>query len=263
MERVSLAEIRARIAGAESPEERAQIAAALRRDSRSGARSLGDAIDRRESARSRERERLARLFARRDALLQSGVELVAGVDEVGVGPLAGPLVAAAVIFPPSVDLDALAGLDDSKRVACKPRETLDREIRRQAIAVCVAEVSAADVDRLNPHGASLAAMRRAVLGLGVAPGRVLVDARTIPDLAIPQTALIHGDALDASIAAASIVAKVHRDAWMVRLDERYPGYGFRRHVGYGTREHLAALDRLGPCPAHRRSYAPVSRVLVR
>jgi len=262
-ERVSLAEIRARIAAADSPGDRAQIAAALRGDPRSGARSLGDAIDRRERARSRERERLACLFARRDALLQSGVKLVAGVDEVGVGPLAGPLVAAAVIFPPSVDLDALGGLDDSKRVARPLREQLDREIRRQAIAVSIAEVSAADVDRLNPHGASLAAMRRAVLGLDVAPGRVLVDARTIPDLAIPQTALIHGDARDASIAAASIVAKVHRDAWMVRLDERYPGYGFRRHVGYGTREHLAALDRLGPCPAHRRSYAPVSRVVVR
>jgi ribonuclease HII len=106
-------------------------------------------------------------------------------------------------------------------------------------------------------------MQRAVAGLDVQPDHVLVDARTIPDLAAPQTALIHGDAQDASIAAASIVAKVHRDAWMRRLDERYPGYGFRRHVGYGTREHLAALDRLGPCPAHRQSFAPVSRARVR
>jgi ribonuclease HII len=106
-------------------------------------------------------------------------------------------------------------------------------------------------------------MERAVSGLELRPGHVLIDARTIPDLGIPQTALIHGDALDASIAAASIVAKVHRDAWMCRLDDRYPGYGFSRHMGYGTREHLAALDRLGPCSAHRRSFAPVSRALAR
>jgi len=263
LERVSLGELRARIAAAESPAARARIAAALQRDPRSGARALADAVERRERARCGERERLSKLFARRDALLQSGVKLVAGVDEVGVGPLAGPLVAAAVILPQRLDLEALCGLDDSKRVARRLRETLDREIRRQAIAVCVAELSAAEVDRLNPHGASLAAMQRAVAGLAVQPDHVLVDARTIPDLAAPQTALIHGDAQDASIAAASIVAKVHRDAWMHRLDERYPGYGFRRHVGYGTREHLAALDRLGPCPAHRQSFAPVSRARVR
>jgi ribonuclease HII len=119
------------------------------------------------------------------------------------------------------------------------------------------------VDRLNPHRASLAAMKRAVSGLEIRPGHVLVDARTIPDLGISQAALVHGDALDASIAAASIVAKVYRDAWMCRLDERHPGYGFSRHMGYGTPEHFAALDRLGPCPAHRRSFAPVSRALAR
>jgi ribonuclease HII len=261
--RVPLAEIRARLEAASSSEERERMVAILRCDPRSGARSLGDAVERRERARRAERDRLVRFFARREKLLQSGVRFVAGVDEVGVGPLAGPLVAAAVIFPREVELDALSGLDDSKRVARKAREALDREIRRQAAAVFVAEVSSSDVDRFNPHGASLAAMKRAVSGLQLEPGHVLVDARTIPDLAVPQTALIHGDALDASIAAASIVAKVHRDAWMCGLDERYPGYGFSRHMGYGTREHLDALDRLGPCPAHRRSFAPVSRALVR
>ncbi|MBW1842761.1 MAG: ribonuclease HII [Deltaproteobacteria bacterium] len=261
--RVPLAEIRARLEAVSSSEERERMAAILRSDSRSGARLLGDAIDRRERARHTERERLVRFFARREQLLQSGVNFVAGVDEVGVGPLAGPLVAAAVVFPHEVELEALSGLDDSKRVARKAREALDREIRKQAAAVFVAEISSIDVDRLNPHGASLAAMKRAVAGLPLQPGHVLVDARTIPDLAVPQTALIHGDALDASIAAASIVAKVHRDAWMCELDERYPGYGFSRHMGYGTREHLAALDRLGPCPAHRQSFAPVSRAQVR
>jgi ribonuclease HII len=260
---VPLAEIRARLEAVSSPEERERIAAMLRHDPRSGARSLGARLDRRERARRTERDRLLRFFARRERLLRSGVKFVAGVDEVGVGPLAGPLVAAAVVFSREVELDALSGLDDSKRLTRKVREALDLEIRRQAAAVFVAEVSSADVDRLNPHRASLAAMKRAVSGLGLRPGHVLVDARTIPDLDVPQTALVHGDSLDASIAAASIVAKVYRDAWMFRLDDRYPGYGFSRHMGYGTPEHFAALDRLGPCPAHRRSFAPVSRALAR
>ncbi len=258
-----LAEIRARLEAVSSPEERERLAAMLRHDPRSGARSLGARVDRRERARRTERDRLVRFFSRRERLLQSGVKFVAGVDEVGVGPLAGPLVAAAVIFRREVELDALSGLDDSKRLTRKVREALDLEINRQAAAVFVAEVSSADVDRLNPHRASLAAMKRAISGLGLRPGHVLVDARTIPGLDAPQTALVHGDSLDASIAAASIVAKVYRDAWMCRLDDRYPGYGFSRHMGYGTPEHFAALDRLGPCPAHRRSFAPVSRALAR
>ena len=261
--RVPLAEIRVRLESATSSEERERMAAILLRDPRSGARSLSAWVDRRERARRTERDRLVQFFSRREQLLQSGVKFVAGVDEVGVGPLAGPLVAAAVIFPREVELDALSGLNDSKRLTRKVREALDLEIRRQACAVFVAEVSSADVDRLNTYQASLAAMKRAISGLELRPGHVLVDARAIPDLDIPQTALIHGDALDASIAAASIVAKVHRDAGMCRLDDRYPGYGFSRHMGYGTPEHFAALDRLGPCPAHRRSFAPVSRALAR
>ena len=124
----------------------------------------------------------------------------------------------------------------------------------------VAAVSSGEVDRLNVYRASLVAMRRAVCGLRVEPGHVLVDAHTIPDLDLPQTAIVGGDGLDGSIAAASIVAKVHRDEWMVRLAQRYPGYGFERHKGYGTREHLAALDRLGPTPVHRRSFGPVGQL---
>jgi len=261
--RVPLAEIRARLDAVASAAERERMVAILRLDPRRGARTLGDAVERRECVRRAERDRLTRFFALRERLLQSGVGFVAGVDEVGVGPLAGPVVAAAVIFPREVELDALGGLDDSKRVARKAREALDREIRAQAAAVFVAEVSSSDVDRLNPHGASLAAMKRAVEGLRRQPDHVLVDARTLPDLGVPQTALVRGDALDASIAAASIVAKVYRDAWMCELDARYPGYGFRRHMGYGTPEHLAALRRLGACPAHRRSFAPVARALAR
>jgi ribonuclease HII len=178
------------------------------------------------------------------------------VDEVGVGPLAGPVVAAAVILPDRVQLP---GLDDSKRLTAEERERLDVAIRGQALAVCVAEVAASEVDRLNILRATLLAMRQAVQGLAQRPDHVLVDARTIPDLDCPQTPLIGGDARDASIAAASIVAKVYRDALMQRLDARFPGYGFAKHMGYATREHLRALDALGPCAQHRRSFAPVAQ----
>jgi ribonuclease HII len=182
---------------------------------------------------------------------------VAGVDEVGVGCLAGPVVAAAVVLPERVDLP---GLDDSKRLARAAREALDARIRAQALALAVAEVEPREVDRLNVLRASLEAMRRAVEALALRPDHVLVDARTIPSIRAPQTALPHGDARDGSIAAASIVAKVHRDALMRRLDARHPGYGFAEHKGYATLAHRDALQRLGPSPIHRLSTAPVAQL---
>ena len=185
-----------------------------------------------------------------------GLTRVAGVDEVGVGPLAGPLVAAAVILPPEC---AVRGIDDSKKVPPARREALRVEIEACAIAVAIGIVEVGDVDRLNTYWASIEAMRRAVAALPVAPQQVLIDARHIPGLAVPQAALVKGDARSYSIAAASIIAKVRRDAMMTALEERYPGYGFARHMGYGTAEHLAALARLGPCPAHRRSFQPVAQ----
>jgi ribonuclease HII len=166
-------------------------------------------------------------------------------------------VAAAVVLPDQIDLP---GLNDSKLLTPAARERLEARIGEQAVAVAVAEVSRADIDRLDIRRASLEAMRRAVEALAVVPDHVLVDARTIPGIAMPQTALIHGDAIDGSIAAASIVAKVHRDAIMRRLHLSYPEYGFARHMGYATPQHLAALRRLGPTPAHRRSFAPVSQL---
>jgi ribonuclease HII len=162
-------------------------------------------------------------------------------------------VAAAVILPERFELP---GLDDSKRLVRAARERLAAAIRAQALCFAVGHASRAEIDRHNILQASLLAMRRAVEALGTAPEHVLVDARTIPRLGIPQTAVPRGDADDASIAAASIVAKVHRDALMRRLDAAHPGYGFARHAGYATREHLAALRRLGPSPVHRRSFAP-------
>jgi ribonuclease HII len=255
--RMSLAELRRRCEAADAEPSARQLLAALRSDDRRGARAMADSLERRLQGRRSEVQRMARLFARRRRLVAGGARTVAGVDEVGVGPLAGPVVAAAVVLPDCVDLP---GLNDSKRLTRVARERLAARISEQAVAVAVGEVSRVDIDRLNIRRASLEAMRRAVDALTVVPDHVLVDARTIPRIAMPQTALIHGDAIDGSIAAASIVAKVHRDALMRRLHVRYPEYGFARHMGYATAQHLAALSRLGPTPAHRRSFAPVSQL---
>jgi len=254
---LSLAEIRARIETTSTRALEAQLIAALRVDSRRGARALADRLERRAAARRSESRRMTGLFALRRRLFAAGVRNVAGVDEVGVGPLAGPVVAAAVVLPQRVDLP---GLDDSKRLSRSDRERLDAAIREQAVAIAVAEVPSEDVDRLNVLRATLEAMRRAVAGLSVRPDHVMVDARTIPGIDMAQTPLVGGDRLDGSIAAASIVAKVHRDAMMREFDARHPGYGFAHHMGYGTREHLEALGRLGPAPIHRRSFAPVAQL---
>jgi ribonuclease HII len=257
MSRPPLAELAARARAAHQPRAMAALARALRADPRGGAQALADALLRRLAEQRRERARVARLFALRRRLASEGAALVAGVDEVGVGPLAGPVVAVAVILGPRV---ALPGLDDSKQLPRAARERLDAEIRAQALAIGVGEVWPPELDRLNVYRAALEAMRRAVLALATPPDHVLVDARTIPGIAAPQTAIVGGDARDGSIAAASIVAKVHRDAIMRRLEGEHPGYGFARHMGYATREHLRALRRLGPSPLHRRSFAPCSQL---
>ena len=211
----------------------------------------------RRRARQAEARRLSRLFRLRRALYRAGCRTVAGVDEVGVGPMAGPLVAAAVILPARVDLP---GLDDSKKLSAQARERLDAEIRRQALCVAVAEIPPDEVDRIDVLRASWLAMRTALEGLALRPDHVLVDAHRLAGLDVPHTSLPKGDARDGSIAAASIVAKVHRDAIMRRLDAEHPGYGFASHMGYCTRAHRRALKALGPCAAHRRSFAPVAQL---
>jgi ribonuclease HII len=253
----SLGALRARIASLRSEEALARLAAQLDADARAGAGPLAAACRRRARALARERVRIDSLFALRERLRAGGARQVAGVDEVGIGPLAGPVVAAAVVLPEAV---ALPGLDDSKRLSAAVRERLDRAIRAQAVAIGVGEVWNEEIDRINVYRAGLLAMRRAVEALPAPPDHLLVDARTVPGVAMPQTALIGGDARDGSIAAASIVAKVYRDAIMRRLDARYPAYGFRRHMGYATREHLDALRRVGACPIHRRSFEPVAQL---
>jgi ribonuclease HII len=252
--RSSLVELRIRAAASKDPVALRRIHAELQGDPRLGAQALAEGLERRLAKMRRERRRVSRLFAHRRSLFARGLRLVAGVDEVGVGPLAGPVVAAAVILPERVHLP---GLDDSKKLTARAREELDVAIREQAFAVGIGEADVPEIDRINILQATLLAMRRAVASLGAVPEHVLVDARTIPGVAAPQTALVGGDGRDGSIAAASIVAKVHRDALMRRLDEIHPGYGLARHMGYGTAEHLLALRRLGPTEVHRRSFQPV------
>jgi ribonuclease HII len=187
-------------------------------------------------------------------LRRSGVGRVAGVDEVGMGPLAGPVVAAAVVLPAGLPP---RGLDDSKRLSVASRERLDAEIRRIARAIGIGWATPQEIDRLNVYQAGLLAMRRAVETLREEPDCLVVDARTIPGVGVRQECVVGGDRRVAAVAAASVVAKVYRDAWMRDLDRRFPGYGFVRNMGYGTREHLCALGERGPSPAHRMSYAPV------
>jgi ribonuclease HII len=187
-----------------------------------------------------------------------GAHRIAGVDEVGRGPLFGPVVAAAVILAPGAKI---VGLNDSKKLKEKQREALEPEIKLNAISWAIAEVDAETIDRINIRRASLEAMRRAVSQLPLSPDCLLIDGRDTIDWDCPQKTIIGGDGLSFSIAAASVLAKVYRDRLLVEFDRQYPGYGLARHKGYGTAEHLAALNRLGPTPQHRRSFHPVAQSL--
>lgn len=183
--------------------------------------------------------------------------MVAGVDEVGRGPLAGDVVAAAVILPP----EHPDGITDSKKLSARRREQLAEQIKTGAVAWSIARASVAEIDSLNILEASLLAMKRAVEGLSVRPDLVLVDGNRLPRWPFESRAVVGGDALEPSIGAASILAKVQRDQELEQLEQIYPGYGFAQHKGYPTKSHLEALARLGVTPVHRRSFAPVKRLL--
>ena len=197
-------------------------------------------------------------LAEKLGLQWSGHGLMAGVDEAGRGPLAGPVVAAAVILD---DLKPIKGLADSKALSARRREQLFDEIRAKALACCIGEATVEEIDRLNILQATLLAMQRAVAGLRLLPRHVLVDGNRLPQLTMLAEAIVKGDAKVPAISAASILAKVHRDQLCQGLHEAWPAYNFARHKGYPTAGHLAALRAHGACPAHRRSYGPVRAVL--
>ena len=190
----------------------------------------------------------------------SQLRLICGVDEAGRGPLAGSVIAAAVILDPA---RPIAGLADSKKLSAKVRERLAVEIRAQSLAWAIGEATAAEIDQINILQATFLAMRRAVEGLSVAPGHALIDGNRIPaGLPCSAEAIIKGDAKEPAISAASILAKTFRDAQLIELDQIYPQYGFARHMGYPTAAHLDALRLHGPSPAHRRSFGPVAQTLL-
>ncbi len=232
---------------------------ALDADPRSAARQLAKSIRTRRQKNRMEGQRLRNLLRFEVELWEQGHEHIAGVDEAGMAPLAGPVVAGAVILPKHYKL---RGLDDSKKILDEEkREALAKQIKADALCWATGRAEVEEIDTLNIYHAGLLAMRRAVQGLSATPDFVLVDARTIPECPAPQRGIIHGDALSLSIAAASILAKTTRDALMAELDKQYPGYGLADHKGYPTPRHFAALNEKGALPIHRRSFAPVRQAL--
>jgi ribonuclease HII len=239
----------------------AEILNQLQTDGRRGVRQLCQRYLHQQDRRIKFERRFKELAIIERRLRRKGCRAVVGVDESGRGPLAGPLVAAAVMTPWPC---RWMGLDDSKSLTVESRADWYQVIRAQAVAVGVGIVSASQIDRLGIQEATWRAMRQAIANLSTVPDHVIVDGPwTIPLLEIHQTPVVNGDARSISVAAASVVAKVTRDEIMIRLDEKFPDYEFAKHKGYGTREHLAALRAYGPCRQHRRSFQPVSVVLER
>ncbi|AHF07570.1 ribonuclease HII [Desulfitobacterium metallireducens] len=223
-------------------------------DSREGIRRLVARHRKHDLAQRAEKQRIEGLLAEEKGLWEKGFLYVAGIDEVGRGPLAGPVMAAACILPARFDLP---GLNDSKKLSESRREKLFEQIKSQALGYAIGSAESAEIDVLNILQATKLAMKRAVEDLRIRPQFLLIDALELTQIKIPQKGIIRGDSLSASIAAASILAKVTRDRWMVELHKIYPEYGFDRNKGYGTKEHLEALKVYGPCPIHRRSFSPV------
>jgi ribonuclease HII len=254
---LSVAELRARLVEKGEPLP-AGGEEALEGDPRAGAREVLRLVRKRRTENRAEGQRLRHLLRYETELWERGAVHVAGVDEAGMAPLAGPVVAGACVLPPDY---RPRGIDDSKQLDRKERERLAEDIRRNAICWAVARAEVEEIDSLNIYRAGLLALTRAVRALATAPDHVLVDARRLPELPLPQTPIVHGDALSLTIAAASILAKTTRDALMAELDLAHPGYGFSRHKGYPTAEHFDALERLGACPIHRRSFQPVREAL--
>lgn len=254
--RLTLTEIRRRYleAGRSLP---AALEAELRQDPRAGARAILAGVYRRRKKNRAEGQRLRRILRYERELWATGIELIAGVDEAGMSPLAGPVVAAAVILPVEHRIERV---DDSKRLDPDVRAELAVQIKEQAVAWAVGMAAPEEIDRINIYHAGLLAMRRAVVALAKFPQHLLVDARKI-DLPLPQQRIVKGDQKSLSIAAASIIAKTTRDTLMVELDAKYPGYGLAKHKGYPVAQHQEAIRRLGVLPIHRRSFRAVREAL--
>lgn len=231
---------------------------ALKADRRAGVQAIVQSFEAKRRRAASESRRMHERTSYERELWNQGIELVAGCDEAGMSPLAGPVVAAACILRRD---DLIRGVDDSKVLSKEKRETLAAEIRARAVCWAVGLVSAAEIDEINIYRAGLLAMRRALEGLNPQPGHALIDARRVPEILYGQTPIIKGDAKSLTIGAASILAKTHRDGLLVKMDATYPGYGFAAHKGYPVAAHVEALRRLGVCPEHRRSFAPVREVL--
>ncbi len=237
----------------ENPELTREIYDALLADRRQGVQGLLAKAAKRRRSRQQEKERMEKMLLLEEKYWGKGFTYIAGVDEAGRGPLAGPVVAAAVILPRGAK-ELLEGVDDSKKLSLKKREELYPLIRTHSLAVGVGMVEALEIDELNIYQAGLKAFSLAVKSLGIPPDFVLTDAYRAPGLTCPQLPVVRGDSLSLSIAAASIVAKVTRDRIMDDLDRAYPQYGFSQNKGYPTREHRKALRQYGPCPWHRKSF---------
>lgn len=246
---LSIAQIKEQL-GAMDEEARLLACATLLDDPRKGVVNLAQQTLRAHDRLLRERARLKKLWRFEEEAAAQGYRAIIGTDEVGRGPLAGPVVAAAVVLPRDVEL---LGINDSKKLSEKRREALAQEIREKALAYRIAEVSPQEIDRLNILHAAEYAMKQAVEALPLGD-YLLIDGQNQVDVALPHRNLIGGDGLSMSIAAASIIAKVHRDHLMEELDALYPQYGFAKNKGYGTADHYEALHQYGPCPIHRRSF---------
>ncbi len=256
-EKLNLVELRARYvdAGRALP---GALEDELRADARAAAKAILKAVEKRRRENRAEGQRLRKMLRFEQELWAAGVVHIAGVDEAGMSPLAGPVSAGAVVFARGT---RIPGVDDSKKLDPAERERLAIEIKSVAVAWAVGFVQPEEIDEINIYWAGLLAMRRAIEGLTTQPEHLLIDARRLKDVPLPQTPIVKGDARSLTIAAGSILAKTARDALMAELDRQHPGYGFAKHKGYPVKEHIAALKALGACPIHRRSFTPVREVM--
>lgn len=257
IKKMSLRELQELI-GERGPEVYAQVIEVLGNDPRGGAQKLVRHCQAQLDEWKREKERLGRMFSYERQVWAMGYRLVAGIDEVGRGPLAGPVVAAAVILPGEV---ILPGLEECRRLSGKRRQELYEELKEKALAIGVGMVHPNGIDEANVMMATYKAMVKAVQDLSISPDFLLIDSLHLPGVSQPQAPIAGGDGQSCSIAAASVVAKMVRDEHMIELDKIYPQYGFASHKGYGTLEHREALEKYGPCPVHRKSYGSVRDIL--